>query len=117
MSIITGLLNAECVAEWEHQGVKCAACANPAGTLNGYALVPDGNPLGTKNLQWGEDGLDVHGGITYGPTKTDGGWLIGWDTLHLGDFMPFSPDPKGRRWTLDDVIEETNRLAEQIKEA
>lgn len=118
MSITNGILTARPLAEWEYQGIKCAACLNPMGSINGYALIPDGNPLGAKDLAWDDAGeLDVHGGVTFGPEKTDGGWLVGWDTLHFGDLDPKNPQWGGRHWSLGDVIEETNHLATQIKEA
>jgi len=74
--------------------------------------------------------VDVHGGITFAKIEpcehVDGiGWWIGFDCAHLGDahFPPDDPgllkypilgDPGDHYWTLPEVKEETERLAEQV---
>lgn len=95
------------IHRWQHQGVECAV--HQAFTLNGYCLLPEGHPLADK---WVEEigDFDVHGGITF-----QRGRVIGFDTGHYGDSWPGSSFP-GHIWRLDEVIAETNRLAEQIAE-
>ena len=105
------------VARWTHEGIECAVHQHPdLGLRNGYVLIPDGNPL-EQSADWGEHYcseslLDVHGGVTYGPNKVDGGHVVGFDTGHAGDYSPAFPF--GRRWSIDDVVTETNRMAEQV---
>ena len=106
-------------ARWEHQGVQCAVHFVPhLWIFTGYCLIPTGHPL-EKSPDWGEsclsyELLDVHGGVTFGPEPAEGGHIVGFDTGHSGDYSPMTGT--GRRWSLDEVIAETNRLAEQIAE-
>lgn len=99
---------------WEHSGILCGTVPNPFGSMNGYCVLPADHPLGSLDLQFKDcEKLDVHGGITFGPKSSDDGRLvIGWDTAHWGDYAPHAPF--GRRWTEQEVIEETNRLAIQV---
>lgn len=104
------------VEYWQHQGVECAFHFHPgSGTLLGYCLIPDGHPL-EQSPDWDEPWnlLDVYGGVTYGPERVAGGYIVGFDTNHAGDYSYMTGT--GRRWSLDEVIAETNRLAEQIAE-
>lgn len=98
---------------WEHAGITCATILGPLGSYNGYCVLPAGHELAAKHLQ-SEPIPHVHGGVTYGPVIVrDGRSVIGWDTSHAGDYNELIY-PYGRRWTEEDVIKETNRLAEQI---
>lgn len=114
-------LNAPQVARWQHQGIECAIHYMPAlDCRNGYCFIPDGHPL-EQSEDWvghcsSEALLDVHGGVTFGPRKVDGGHIIGFDTSHLGDYSAISC-PNGRRWSIDDVYAETNRMAAQVAAA
>lgn len=109
------------VARWQHNGVECAIHYVPAlDCRNGYCFIPDGHPL-EQSEWWGEPYasealLEVHGGVTFGPEKTAGGHIIGFDTSHFGDYSAIS-NPLGRRWSIDDVYAETNRMAAQIAQA
>ena len=68
--------------------------------------------------------LDVHCGLTFSSYSLllgDREWLIGFDCAHLGDRdNPFYKDDIGRfadtdhYWTLEDMIQETNKLAKQV---
>lgn len=109
------------VARWQHQGIECAIHYSPVyDTRNGYVLIPDGHPLEQSEDWAGPYGsealLDVHGGVTFGPEKTEGGHIVGFDTLHFSDYSTIS-NPHGRRWSIDDVVAETNRMAEQVAKA
>jgi len=102
----------------------CTITAPFWGTVNGYALLPDGHPWRDLDLQLSdyERGPDVHGGITYGPGPS--GW-IGFDTAHSGDVWPGSDmpdlsynDPKlDKTWNADLVADEARNLARQIAAA
>ena len=109
------------VARWQHEGVECAIHYMPKYDVrNGYCFIPDGHPLQQSDV-WDDPLafdtlLDVHGGVTFGPEKTEGGYVVGFDTNHFRDYSAIS-NPLGRRWSIDDVIEETNRMAVQIARA
>lgn len=101
-------------ARWQHQGVECAVHFHPgSGTFLGYCLIPKVHSL-EQSPDWGEPWnlLDVHGGVTYGPEPANGGHIVGFDTGHASDYSYLTGT--GRRWSLDEVIAETNRMAEQI---
>ena len=118
--------------QWKHKGVNCAIARSPFGSVNGY--VQDSR-FGTADYDDIE--LDVHGGLTFGPDED--GW-IGFDTMHCGDVWPLEyleehyPYTAGRKvfsdmcsverkfpskhqthWTEEKVIEEVNRVAEQMR--
>ena len=109
------------VARWKHNGVECAIHYVPTlDCRNGYCFIPDGHPL-EQSVDWAdpygsEALLDVHGGVTFGPKKIEGGHIVGFDTAHFTDYSAIS-NPGGRRWKIDDLVAETNRMAEQIARA
>lgn len=113
----TPLLGTMQVCRWQHEGIECAVHIMPIlGIMNGYCLVPDGHAL-EQSDEWrghyaSESLLDVHGGVTFGPVKSEGGHVVGFDTGHAGDYSPAFHF--GRRWSIDDVVAETNRMAEQV---
>lgn len=117
------------------------AALAPIPAVNGYVLLPERHPWRELGLQGDEpDGLDVHGGITFGPHVT--GW-IGFDTGHAGDewepgelralheaglvdeqqwqawqrWPTLPAQPWGLVWTLDRLAVEVERLAEQAAAA
>lgn len=105
------------VARWQYLGIECAIHYSPVyDSRNGYVLIPDGHPLESHPDFGNETLLDVHGGVTFGPERTEGGHIVGFDTLHFSDYSTIS-NPRGRRWSIDDVVAETNYMAEQIAEA
>lgn len=104
-------------------GIRWATCRAPIyGAVNGYAQIPEDHPWFGLKDSWEEDtvfdGLDMPGGMTYGPAAD--GW-IGFDTLHLGDYWPGAPEhwTKTARvvWTPAMVAEEAAALAAQIARA
>lgn len=62
------------------------------------------------------DGIDCHGGLTYSENRLlldYGGWWIGWDYGHNGDYCGFT-DFGGRRYTTEEVVEECKRVIDQV---
>ena len=106
----------EPTTEWKHRGITCRVYSLPRGDglfqHNGYLELPEDHPARHLNLQ-GDDCevFDVHGGITYGGC---GSRVIGWDTAHSGDNWEGDPAKPGRLWTVNDVEDETTRLADQV---
>ena len=124
---------------WTSSGLLCATVMGPVGTPNGYVRVPDEHSWSGLDYdqcfqsppcgrEWcghtPENAIDVHGGVTYASRLNDivdlpdadaDGWWFGWDTQHLGDWMP-SPygSSEGRKWSVDDVAAETERMASQL---
>lgn len=125
--------HARIIDEGVERGIRWVTAAAPfAGAVNGYVELPEDHPWLDYDLQYMEGpAIDVHGGITYGPTER---W-IGFDTLHAGDSWvgPETPastamvlsllasyetaDAPSRKWTPEAVAEETRRLAVQAAEA
>ena len=103
--------------EWTHRGIACRVYVvdpfnNGVKRPNGYVELPEAHPARHLNLQFDDcEVFDVHGGITYGG---DGARVIGWDTAHSGDNWEGDPNKPGRLWTVDDVEDETTRLADQV---
>lgn len=121
---------------WQHQGIECGIAAR-AHTINGYIQIPE---VLKGRWQWHAEikGIIVHGGLAYGPDVMS--W-VGFDTGHfeLGDrweraeveqylsglilhhfmlmweggFTPRRSQDKPA-WTVERVVAETNRLAEQF---
>jgi hypothetical protein len=118
--------------------------AREAANRCGYVRVPPGHPLHGKEMSDdGVTDLNVHYGITFGEIEPcseheDGiGWWLGFDCCHCDDasYDPTLPlesitDPQSRSgaemdrkfwgnsprhyWTEEEVVAETNRLAEQL---
>jgi hypothetical protein len=116
---------------WEHAGLRCAI----RGTLafvNGYVQVPEGHPARGLSYTRLYKVTDVHGGLTYGGDED--GW-VGFDTGHSGDHwsigdldragVEIAPgmrewhkrlgvDHDPTFWTVELLVAETERLAEQL---
>lgn len=104
--------NADSLTEWVYKGLKCRVCRVPhLGCINGYVLVPPEHPC--HGLWYDDVRVEVHGGLTFCHKQKDGTWF-GFDTAHCGDLCSRSPHVGDRIWTRNDVIEETNKLAEQL---
>lgn len=104
------------VARWQHEGIECAIHYVPTYDIrNGYCFIPDGHSL-EQSPDWDEPWnlLDVYGGVTFGPERVAGGYIVGFDTNHAGDYSYMTGT--GRRWSTEDVVAETNRMAAQIAE-
>ena len=109
------------VKRWTVHGLKCAVCKG-GFSLCGYVHVPAGHPA--ADMGYDDVDIRVHGGLTFRCRATDGGSWFGFDTGHAGDWLSISiPDKPelgiempGRIWTADDVADETEKLAKQLRE-
>ena len=115
--------------KFEHAGFKCLILRNEdLKHLNGYVALPKGHPYYKKEYS-GLD-VDVHGGLTFskkgdGKMREKGYWWIGFDMGHSADYSPglarLAPDlykggyPCVEYRNIHYVIQETKRLAEQLK--
>lgn len=125
--------NAQVIDKGIEDGIHWVTAAAPfEGAVNGYVQLPENHPWLDYELQFDGPDIDVHGGITFGPT--DERW-IGFDTLHAGDSWPVGPDipdraaktlsrlasyvldDYSRTWTAEAVADETRKLAGQAAEA
>lgn len=123
------------LAEFWHAGFRCETARSRMGTLCGYVLIPEGHPW--HGLGRGQVPCDVHGDTTYCQATPDGAWRVGFDCGHFNDLIPMDADLYGhligggmrRRLrrsrafgrgvyrTMQWTIRETQRLAEQAREA
>ena len=100
--------------EWVHSGLRCKVVFVFQSHRCGYVAVPKDNPAYNKNYD--DVSVDVHGGLTYGSLEENEFWL-GFDCAHAGDRTLGSmlhTEWNEHFWTTDEVVEETNRLAEQL---
>ena len=71
--------------------------------------------------------IECHGGLSYSESwlrtssstvYEDGGWWIGWDYGHPGDYQPHIPDTQlAKRWTTEELIEECKNVIDQLCES
>lgn len=118
------------IKEWEAFGLKCRILDGPFGNMNGYVAVPRGHPM--FEVDYGKLNINVHGGLTFGSKgglSNDPKWKdkelnwpnpdlywFGFDTAHLGDWVNYHSNPSDHKWTLKEVIEETENMARQFSE-
>lgn len=106
--------------DWRHCGLRCVVVFTRQTHRCGYVFVPKTNPV--FDLKYDDVPVDVHGGLTFGSRKlvgvreTDEGSWFGFDCAHLGDAMVnmSSHLAQGHHWTTEEVVKETERLAEQL---
>lgn len=62
----------------------------------------------------------VHGGITFAgkafPEFELEGQYIGWDYQHYGDYSGLLPRFGGKRWTVDEIMDDVRSVVHQLKE-
>lgn len=116
------------VKRWKAHGLECAI-ARGGASLCGYVKIPPNHPDANHHYDNVEN-INVHGGITFNTRATDGGMWFGFDCAHFGDWFGFGPEGEcdmpdefrhilehpGRVWTVEDVQEETERMAAQFAE-
>jgi hypothetical protein len=114
--------------EWEAHGFKCRVLDSPFQGYNGYVAVQKNHPI--FGLSYNDFDINVHGGITFadfGKDELDSKsgemlwpnpelYWIGFDTAHLGDWVGYEPDRPGRKWSIEDVAQETEQIAKQLKQ-
>jgi hypothetical protein len=99
--------------EWEHTGLKCRVVFFRQSHRCGYVGVPKEHLAYNKNYD--DLPIDVHGGLTYGAVKKDGLQWFGFNCAHSGDkTLSLSFEENGHLWTTEEVIEETEKMAEQF---
>lgn len=135
------------VKVWEpFEGIYAAISPNPIQpAFNGYVRLPEGHPWRERERLDDDQGPEVHGGITFGPHVT--GWIgfdtgHAWDAWRpeevvqvevpreilqrWRDIAAYSADLEWYRlgrddwikhWTLNDLINEVNLLAQQVHDA
>lgn len=114
--------------DWNSHGFKCRVLDSPFEGYNGYVAVTKDHPI--HGLSYNDFDVDVHGGITFAdfgndePDKKSGEVLwpnpelywIGFDTAHLGDWVSYSPEREGKKWTIEMVAHETEQVAKQLRQ-
>lgn len=94
--------------------VDCFIRRNNSLAFCGYVVITSDNKLFGLDYDniYSKVNISVHGGLTYSD-EGEGGWIIGFDCSHLGDFCPaFSYD--GIYRTKEFVISECESLAESV---
>ncbi|MHB1473050.1 MAG: hypothetical protein ACYCV4_05375 [Dermatophilaceae bacterium] len=98
----------------------------------GYVEVPADHPWhgmpynGSDDIPYNscpEAVIEVHGGITFSGERTagdrSGGWWFGFDCAHVEDEVDYGPGvplQPGHRWTLNEVREQCEKMAVQLKD-
>ena len=113
--------------EWEVHGFKCRVLDSPFQGYNGYVAVPKGHPI--HGLSYNDFDINVHGGVTFSDFGEDKPnkegeilwpnpelYWIGFDTAHYGDWVGYNPDMGGRKWSVEDVAQETEQMAKQLRQ-
>jgi len=98
---------------WEKDGLVFSIVQHP--TLKhycGYVRFPK-RPVKEKGYGGILVYVPVHGGITYAKESEDGSMVYGFDCAHCGDWSPFNPS--GKRWTIEEVKREVEKMARAIK--
>jgi hypothetical protein len=109
---------------WTHSGLRCRVVKLGMGHYCGYVRSMFDDRWTCEDFHgWPHSLIEVHGGLTYGVDED--GWL-GFDCAHAydrcvdengetwGRISHFGDPEKDTVWTLDDVKEETEKLAEQV---
>jgi hypothetical protein len=78
----------------------------------GYIVLPKFHQY--DGIHYNNIPVEVHGGLTYSQYE-NGNWVIGFDTCHVGDYIPYHDyDKNYYYWTHTDVINELKRLMSQL---
>ena len=85
---------------------------NSFGCNCGYIILPKFHRY--DNFNYNNIPVSVHGGLTYSE-RENGYWIIGFDTSHMGDYVPnLTFDPNDHYWTHNDVLNELKHLMYQL---
>jgi hypothetical protein len=118
--------------DWEHQGLRCLVTLDEELVeewYSGYVALPRGHPDWGKKLV----DVDVHGGVTFAEQGSDDTiwkdgklWWLGFNCAHASDdtftrerigenpYLENGTEHPLHKWTLDEVVVETEKLAEQL---
>lgn len=106
----------ELIRRWEWAGLICEIWFVRSDHYCAYVQLPWYHPAHGKG--YGEDELydvEVHGGLTFAGTLNDDDyWWVGFDCAHSGDWTQLHPSLGAHRWTVDEVVAETQQLADQL---
>ena len=126
----------EVIREWNCQDFKCILMVHETPSMRwytGYVGVSSPHPFYGKGYDDVELEVEIHGGLTYAGEGMESWkemgdlWFLGFDTAHAQDdvyseaYLAEHPDfpvfkgYKGHRWTPDEVAEETEKLAKELK--
>jgi len=79
---------------------------------SGYIVLPQFHRY--DGIDYNNIPVEVHGGLTYSKRENEN-WVIGFDTCHVGDYIPFHEyDQNDYYWTHTDVLNELKRLMSQF---
>lgn len=102
---------------WYYYGIRCAI-SRGFTAMCGYVHLPKRHPDSELSEEELESSYPTHHGLTWISRSRIGGWIIGFDVGHAGDFMQIPMPPEigdfifpGRIWTVDDVAVEVELLA------
>ena len=109
---------------WTHSGLRCRVVKLGMGHYCGYVRSMFNSRWVYDDFQeWPHSLINIHGGLTYGVDED--GWL-GFDCAHAHDYCVdedgepwgtidhFGSRDNNKVWTVEDVKEETDDLAEQV---
>lgn len=127
--------------QWQHEsGLACLIVRSDLGALCGYVGVPANHAYYEKDY-YDIENIEAHGGLTFSgkchesddPAKGichigEEVWWLGFDCAHAWDIIPnfsvtellderFSPWGRVTYKDFEYVMEEVNRLADQLKAA
>jgi len=99
--------------EYSYEGeYKLIVRRNHLYANSGYIVLPQFHRY--DGIDYNNIPVEVHGGLTYSARENEN-WVIGFDTLHLGDYVPYHEyDPNDYYWTHTDVLNELKRLVSQL---
>ena len=100
---------------WKKDNLTLSIVKNDKHLMNhycGYVRFPK-RPLREKGYQGIATYVPAHGGITYAEKSKNGSFVYGFDCSHSGDASPLHPE--GKHWTLEEVKNETEKMAKAIQ--
>jgi hypothetical protein len=95
---------------WKAHGLKCKVILTEMGHRCGYVGVSKNSPAYGRSYD--DIPAQVHGGLTYAAAGTDNLFYLGFDCAHYDDWSKYHQT--GHKWTLEEVVAETEQLAEQL---
>jgi hypothetical protein len=101
------------VKVWCKRDLVLSIVKHPSqGHYCGYVRFPK-RPVREKGYEGILTYVPVHGGITYTKESEDGSMVYGFDCGHCDDWS--ETHPYGKKWTLEEVVKETENMATAIQ--